>query len=184
MVVVQALAVGLAGSAIGLVVGFGLAQGMASLFDALGLSLPATGMSLGGSAIVAAVVIGTVVPLVASLRPARRAAKVAPAAALRDAADPAPGIVGRAVRVIAGVVGAPAARLGGIPGSLARRNAMRRPGRTGSTAIALTIGVTIVAALAIVVSGLKGTAHGSGPRSHQRRLHRRLRAAGLGTGVA
>jgi putative ABC transport system permease protein len=48
--------------------------------------------------------------------------------------------------------------MGGVPGVLARRNTMRRPGRTGSTAIALTIGVTLVAAVAIVVSGLKGTA--------------------------
>ena len=72
--------------------------------------------------------------------------------------DPRPGIAGRAVRVIAGVIGAPAARFGGVPGVLARRNTMRRPGRTGSTALALTIGVTLVAAVAIVVSGLKGTA--------------------------
>lgn len=158
MVVVQALAIGLAGSAVGLLAGFGLAQGMAALFDALGMSLPATDMRLGAGAVIAALVIGTVVPLLASLRPARRASRIAPAAALRDAEDPRPGIAGRVVRVIAGVVGAPAARLGGVPGALARRNAMRRPGRTGSTAIALTVGVTIVAALAIVVSGLKGTA--------------------------
>ncbi len=158
MVVVQALAIGVAGSVAGLVVGFGLAQGLASLFDALGLSLPTAGMQISAGAVIAAVVIGTVVPLLAALRPARRAARVAPAAALRDADDPRPGIVGRAVRVIAGIVGAPAALLGGVPGSLARRNAMRRPGRTASTALALTIGVTLVAAVAIVVSGLKGTA--------------------------
>ncbi len=158
MVVLQSLAIGVAGSVIGLAAGFGLAQGMASLFTALGLALPTAGMQLSAGGVIAAVVIGTVVPLLAALRPARRAARVAPAAALRDAADPRPGIAGRAVRVIASVVGAPAALLGGVPGSLARRNAMRRPGRTGSTAIALTIGVTLVAAVAIIVSGLKGTA--------------------------
>lgn len=158
MVVLQALAIGVAGSAAGLLAGFGLAQGMASLMDALGMSLPVTEMRLGAGALIAALVIGTVVPLLAALRPARRAARVAPAAALRDAADPRPGFAGRIVRVIAGIAGAPAAALGGVPGRLARLNAMRRPGRTGSTAIALTIGVTIVAALAIVVSGLKGTA--------------------------
>ena len=159
MVVVQALAIGLAGSALGLVAGFGLAQGMASLFDALGMSLPATGMSLGAGAIVAALVIGTVVPLVASLRPARRAGKVAPAAALRDAADPAPGIVGRAVRVIAGVVGAPAARL--ADPRVARtpqRDAPPGPHRLDGDRADDRRGV--VAALAIVVSGLKGTATG------------------------
>ena len=159
MVVLQALAIGIAGSLAGLVVGFGLAQGLASLFDALGLSLPTAGMQISAGTVIAALAIGTIVPLLAALRPARKAAKVAPAAALRDAGDPAPGIAGRVVRVIASVVGAPAARLGGVAGMLARRNTMRRPGRTGSTAIALTIGVTLVAAVAIVVSGLKGTAH-------------------------
>ncbi len=158
MVVVQALAIGAVGSVIGLVVGFGLAQGLASLFSALGMALPATGMQISAGVLSAALAIGTVVPLMAALRPARRAARVAPAAAMRDADDPRPGVVGRVVRVIAGVVGAPAARFGGVPGTLARRNAMRRPGRTGSTALALTIGVTLVAAVAIVVSGLKGTA--------------------------
>ena len=158
MVRVQALAVGLAGSVLGLVLGYGLAQGLSSLFDAVGLALPTAGMQISAGAVIAAFGIGTAVPLLAALRPARKAAKVAPAAALRDAADPKPGIAGRAVRVIAGVIGTPAARFGGVPGVLARRNTMRRPGRTGSTALALTIGVTLVAAVAIVVSGLKGTA--------------------------
>jgi len=56
---------------------------------------------------------------------------------------------------LASVLGAPAARLGGVAGSLARENAMRNPARTASTAAALMIGLALVTAVGVLASGLK-----------------------------
>ena len=63
-----------------------------------------------------------------------------------------------AVPVIARFVGWPAARFAGIPGRLARDNAIRNPGRTASTAAALMIGIALVSAIAVVGRSLKVTA--------------------------
>jgi len=58
-------------------------------------------------------------------------------------------------RPIAGLLGAPLPRLRGISGGLARRNAMRNPRRTSSTAMALLIGVAVVGTFTVVASSLK-----------------------------
>ncbi len=63
-----------------------------------------------------------------------------------------------AVPVIARIVGWPAARFAGIPGRLARDNAIRNPGRTASTAAALMIGIALVSAIAVLGRSLKITA--------------------------
>lgn len=63
-----------------------------------------------------------------------------------------------AVPVVARIVGWPAARFAGVPGRLARDNAMRNPGRTASTAAALMIGIALVSAIAVVGRSLKDTA--------------------------
>ena len=60
----------------------------------------------------------------------------------------------RLVKPLAHVVGAPAARLGGTAGKLARENATRNPGRTASTAAALMIGLTLVTFVAVLGRGL------------------------------
>jgi putative ABC transport system permease protein len=59
------------------------------------------------------------------------------------------------VRGVVSVIGRPAERLGGSAGDLARRNAMRQPGRTFSTAAALTIGVALVTLVTVVGAGIK-----------------------------
>ena len=106
--------------------------------------------------------------------PARRATKIAPVAALRDAAvDPRPGLFARGVRGLAGVVGRPAALVGGAAGGLARRNAMRNPGRTAVTASALMIGVALVTAVTVVATGLKDESSGA--------LERRVQATAIVT---
>jgi len=45
----------------------------------------------------------------------------------------------------------------GVPGELARQNAMRNPKRTASTAMALVIGLTMVAAVTVFASSLKAS---------------------------
>jgi putative ABC transport system permease protein len=65
-----------------------------------------------------------------------------------------------AVVPLASLLGRPSARLGGVAGSLARRNAMRHPARTASTAAALMIGVALVTTVAVLASGLRGAVDG------------------------
>ena len=83
-VLLESLVVGLIGSGLGLLLGIGLAFGLKSLLAAIGLELPPTGMKIGLTTIVASLVVGTGVTLVASTFPARRASRVAPIQALRE----------------------------------------------------------------------------------------------------
>src|SRR3954452_18173712 len=61
-----------------------------------------------------------------------------------------------AARPMASIIGRPL-RLRGLPGELARQNAMRNPRRTASTAAALMIGLTLVVAVGVFASSLKGS---------------------------
>jgi putative ABC transport system permease protein len=136
--------------------------------------LPADGLTLATRTIVVALAVGTLTTLLAAAIPARRATKIAPVAALRDAsAAPKVRLFARAVRAVAGVVGRPAAAIGGAAGGLARRNAMRNPGRTAVTASALMIGVTLVTAVTVVAQGLKDESTGA--------LERRVQAGTIVT---
>jgi putative ABC transport system permease protein len=60
------------------------------------------------------------------------------------------------VRPMAAAIGAPL-KVRGVPGELARENAMRNPRRTASTAMALVIGLTMVAAVAVFAASLKAS---------------------------
>ena len=63
----------------------------------------------------------------------------------------------RFVPVLAQMLGTPAARGGGVAGTLARENAMRNPARTASTAAALMIGLALVTLVGVLAAGLKLT---------------------------
>ncbi|MDL4775186.1 ABC transporter permease [Actinomadura xylanilytica] len=58
-------------------------------------------------------------------------------------------------RRAAAVAGAPAARLRGVPGALARDNARRSPRRTAGAATALMIGVGVVTLLIVLIGSLR-----------------------------
>lgn len=60
-------------------------------------------------------------------------------------------------RPFARVVGAPLARLRGLPGELAQENGMRNPRRTATTAAALMIGVGLVSAISIFAASTTRT---------------------------
>jgi putative ABC transport system permease protein len=65
-------------------------------------------------------------------------------------------ILGPAVaRPASAVIGWPAARLRGLPGALARRNAMRHPRRTSAAATALMVGVAVVTLFTVFAASLK-----------------------------
>jgi putative ABC transport system permease protein len=63
----------------------------------------------------------------------------------------------RLVRPLASITGWPVERLRGLTGRLARENAMRKPGRTATTAAALMIGLALVVFVTIFAEGLKAS---------------------------
>ncbi|HEX8085394.1 MAG TPA: FtsX-like permease family protein [Solirubrobacteraceae bacterium] len=165
-VVLEAFAIGLLGSIAGLGAGYLLGAGLQSAFAAIGMDLPEAGTVFSSTTVVVGLVVGTVVTTLAGLIPAVRATRIAPVTALRDAAEGSrrTGIAGRLVRPVVSLLGRPAERIGGAAGLLARRNALRQPGRTAATAGALTVGVALVMVVAVMAAGLRDTTEGSAER--------------------
>jgi putative ABC transport system permease protein len=85
-IVLESLVVGILASIVGLILGIGLASVLFTIFDAVGFTLPNTGLVFNTRTIVVAMLVGTLVTLVASLRPAIRATRVPPIAAVREGA--------------------------------------------------------------------------------------------------
>jgi putative ABC transport system permease protein len=85
-IVIEALATGLMASLVGVAVGFLLARGLFWLFDAVGFTLPNEGLIFQTRTVVVALLVGVLVTLLASLRPAIRATRVPPIAAVREGA--------------------------------------------------------------------------------------------------
>jgi putative ABC transport system permease protein len=198
----EALLLGVGASAVGVVLGIGVAKGLNALMAFMGFSLPSTSMQLEPRTIWVSLIVGTLVTLVAALVPARRATKVLPVEALREATpgsrppskkrlvigvltlaggvaavldalygDGSPKLLGLGVpialigvitlapvaaRPMAAAIGWPL-RLRGVPGDLARQNAMRNPRRTASTATALMIGLTLVVSMGVFSASLKAS---------------------------
>ncbi|MEX2204109.1 MAG: ABC transporter permease [Actinomycetota bacterium] len=86
-VIVEAVAVGVVASAVGVVVGIGLASVLKAGLNAIGFEIPASGTVILPRTFIVSVVVGTLVTVVAAILPARRAARVAPIEALREAQD-------------------------------------------------------------------------------------------------
>jgi putative ABC transport system permease protein len=85
-IVLESLVVGVLASIIGLLLGLGLAKGLFWLFDKIGFTLPNSGLVFETRTIVIALVVGILVTVGASLRPAIRATRVPPIAAVREGA--------------------------------------------------------------------------------------------------
>ena len=195
----EAVLIGNVASAIGIGLGVGVAKGLNLLMDAAGFSLPSTSLQLEPRTVVISMLVGVVVTVVAALVPARRATKVLPVEALREAtpgsekASKRRAVIGLsllgagtagvlaastatrrccsgrrprwrdgrrdramplAVRPLTALIAAPM-RLRGLPGELAKQNAMRNTRRTASTAAALMIGLTLVVSMSVFASSLK-----------------------------
>jgi putative ABC transport system permease protein len=81
----EAVVLGAAASAIGIALGVGVAQGLRLLMELVGLGLPSTTIQLEPRTVWVSLLVGTVVTVVAAIVPARRATQVLPVEALRDA---------------------------------------------------------------------------------------------------
>jgi putative ABC transport system permease protein len=198
----EAVMLGLAASAIGVGLGLVVAKGLKVLMDVVGFSLPSTSLQLEPRTIWVSLLVGTVVTVVAALVPALRATRVLPVEALRESTPGAEkpsrrrAIVGLgitaagaaamlaslyadvsmlvfglgllaalvgvivalplAVRPLSALIATPL-RLRGMPGELAKQNAMRNPRRTSSTAAALMVGLTLVVSMSVFASSLKSS---------------------------
>ena len=85
-VVLEALVIGVIASLIGLFLGLGLAKLLNQVFVWLGIDLPQVGTVFASRTVIVALVVGIVVTLIAAVRPALRATRVQPIAAVREGA--------------------------------------------------------------------------------------------------
>ena len=204
-VLLEALAVGLLGSVVGLVLGLGVAQALQGALGAFGIDLPQGDTVFALRTIVVSFVVGVGVTMVAALAPAVRSTRVPPIAALQAVAAPplrrdgiiryvfgglvfAVGVgilalglfsgagiaaVGAGAVVtligaallsplittpIVALLGTPIAASRGVPGQLAKENALRSPRRTAATASALMIGLALVSFTMIMGASIQESA--------------------------
>ena len=109
-VVLEAFVIGVIASVIGLFLGLALAKLLNALFVAFGIDLPQVGTVFATRTVIVALVVGVVVTLIAAIRPAIRATRVEPIAAVREGALLPPSRFARfgpyiAVGVIAAAIG-------------------------------------------------------------------------------
>jgi putative ABC transport system permease protein len=104
-VLIESLVMGVAASVTGIVAGLALAKGLFWLFDQVGFTLPNSGLTLQARTVIVALLVGVLVTAIASLRPAIRATRVPPIAAVREGAVLPPGRFSRYRPVGSAVVG-------------------------------------------------------------------------------
>ncbi|GAA2060092.1 FtsX-like permease family protein [Streptomyces albiaxialis] len=102
-VLVEALMLGVLGSVLGVGAGVGLAVGLMKLMGGMGIELDTSELTVAWTTPVIGLALGIVVTVLAAWLPARRAGRVSPMAALRDAGTPADGRTGL-VRAVLGVL--------------------------------------------------------------------------------
>ncbi|MGA9162553.1 MAG: FtsX-like permease family protein [Actinomycetota bacterium] len=86
-VMIEALVIGLVSSALGVLLGIGIAILLKGALNATGFDIPASGTVILARTFIVSIVVGTIVTVVAALIPARRAARISPMEALREAQD-------------------------------------------------------------------------------------------------
>jgi len=106
-VIGESAIIGLIASAVGVIAGIGLAAVLKAGLAALGIDLPASGLVISPRTVLFGLLAGTLVTVVSAIVPARRAATIAPVAALQDAAaEPRqPSLRRSARRLIVGALG-------------------------------------------------------------------------------
>jgi putative ABC transport system permease protein len=122
-VVLEGLMIGLLASLTGLLLGLGIAKGINALFVALGVDLPSAGTVIAARTIIVSLLLGTVITVLSSILPARRATRVPPIAAVREGSElPQTSMQKHSTKVALGVIGASVAAMSagvfanGLPG--------------------------------------------------------------------
>ncbi|MBI3649293.1 MAG: FtsX-like permease family protein [Actinobacteria bacterium] len=117
-VLAESAMVGLVASAVGVVVGMGLAAALKIAVGRGGLELPPTSLVVEPRTVIVSLLVGTAITVAAAVAPARRASRVAPLEALRESSAPSASLRRRVIvggLVTAGGLGALA---GGLFGNL------------------------------------------------------------------
>ena len=166
-ILVESFVIGAIASVIGLLVGLGLAQGLFALFNAAGVTLPNTGTVVRPRTIIVAILVGVIVTVLASLRPAIRATRVEPIAAVREGATIPEGRLARYRTVMSGataVVGLAALLLGLFVAS-----------STGAVLILMGLGAVLIFIGVVAAVGADRSAAGdvAGLAGHPHRRHDR-----------
>ncbi|MEW2284737.1 FtsX-like permease family protein [Streptomyces sp. NPDC047841] len=102
-VLLEALLLGVLGSVLGVGAGVGIAIGLMELMGQIGMNLSTDDLTVAWTTPAIGLLLGVVVTVLAAYLPARRAGKVSPMAALRDAGAPADAKAG-AVRAVTGLL--------------------------------------------------------------------------------
>jgi len=137
----EAAVLGIVAAAAGVLLGIGLARGLAALLATFGVALPITELSVPPAGVAGAFVAGVAITVIAAIPPAWRATRVAPVQALRDAVpDPS----GFSARRLAGGLVVTAA---GIALLLAGLFAHASLALTAVGAVAAFLGVTVLGPL-------------------------------------
>ncbi len=87
-VLIEAFAIALVASALGVLAGIGMASVLRALLETFGISLPSSGNVVLPRTVIVSILVGVTVTMFAALVPAIRATHVTPMEALRDAATP------------------------------------------------------------------------------------------------
>ena len=83
-VVLESVAIGVIGSLAGLFLGLGIAVGLMKLLAATGIELPSSTLVFAPRTVLISLGVGTLIAVLASLRPAMRATRIEPIAAVRE----------------------------------------------------------------------------------------------------
>ncbi|WP_049563976.1 ABC transporter permease [Streptomyces sp. SBT349] len=185
-VLTEALLLGVVGSVVGVGAGVGLAVGLMKLMDSAGITMSTSDLTVAASTPVAGILVGVVATVVAAWLPARRASKVSPMAALRDAGTPGDGAAGR-VRAVLGLL------LTVTGGAALVAAAASEEASDGSLYLALGLLLTLVGAVVVgpllaagvvrVLSAIVLRAFGSVGRMAGRNARRNPRRTGATAGA-
>jgi putative ABC transport system permease protein len=143
-VLLEAFVIGLLASVVGLFLGLALAKGLNSLLVSFGIDLPQASTVFATRTVIVSLLVGVVITLLAALRPALRATRVPPIAAVREGAVLPPTRFARlgAYPALATITGSIALLLIGLFGGLPTGTALLAIGVGAAT---LFVGVSMLA---------------------------------------